>query len=414
MYWNNIRTYYKSILYVFLFCVSLNIPILLFINPIVDWLTYFSDIDAVEGEVSTNEGYITFILFSLINLPMFITLLYRHKVDTYTNFITNHIYEFSYFLIIGLLCYVNPASLITGSDYGMLQFMGISGVIFGLLKKYKFFPIKEILLLILIITLSICGNNVVYNFFKDTSAYGNFIFYVLFYLLGYLFVLTTVPIAQRIDSAKIKLTELKNFISRQIGKISKILVIEILIIFIFFYIRSITKTLYGGDLLIHEPIALNKTSSVSMNDSQYQYSISFWMYINATSPGHSYSSSEYTDVMVYGNNVLLAYNGLKNKLKIIMKNDKDKITETIKQLPLQKWNHFVLSYNNGVFDIFMNGELLKSNTFVPKISSHEIIFGTENGVNGDICNVLLFKSVLSNEKITTLYSRYKNKNPPIL
>ncbi len=414
MYWNNIRTYYKSILYLFLFCITLNIPILLFINPIVNWLTSFSDIDAVEDEVSSNEGYITFILFSLINLPMFITLLNRYKIDTYTNFITNHIYEFSYFLIIGLLCYVNPAGLITGSDYGMLQFMGISVVIIGLLKNYKSLPIKELLLTLLIISLSICGNNVVYDFFKDTSTYVQFIIYVLFYILGYVFVLTTVPISERIEYAKIKLSTLTEFIGRQIGKISSILVIEIVIILIFFYVRSITKTLYGGDLLIHEPISLNKTSSVSINDYQYQYSLSFWTYINATSPAHSSSSSEYTDVMVYGDNLLMAYNGLKNKLQIIMKNENDKITETIKHVPLQKWNHFVLSYTNGVFDIFMNGELVKTHTIIPQLSTHEIIFGSEDGVNGDICNVLLFKTVLSKEKINSLYSRYKFKNPPIL
>ena len=128
MYWSNISTYSTSIFYVFLFCTALNIPIVMFINPIVNWLTSFSDIDADEEVVSSKEGYIMFALFSLINLPMFITLLYRHKIDN-ANFITNHIYEFFYVTLIVLLSMLNPAGLITGSEYQVLPFMVVSMII---------------------------------------------------------------------------------------------------------------------------------------------------------------------------------------------------------------------------------------------------------------------------------------------
>ena len=413
MYWSNISTYSTSIFYVFLFCTALNIPIVMFINPIVNWLTSFSDIDADEEVVSSKEGYIMFALFSLINLPMFITLLYRHKIDN-ANFITNHIYEFFYVTLIVLLSMLNPAGLITGSEYQVLPFMVVSMIIFGLLKQYVVLPVKEVLLVLGVIALSICGTNMAYNFFKDMSNYAPIVIYALLYILGYLFVLTTVPLSVRIDAVKLKVGSLYQLIRKRIGKVSTILAIEIFVIFMFFYIRSFTKTYYGGTLLIHEPIPLDIPKAVTVNDSQYHYSVSFWLYINATSPSHSYSSSEYTDVMVYGDNVLMAYNALKNSLQVIMKNEADEIIETIKGVHLQKWNHFVFSYANGIFDIFMNGELLKSNTLVPKMSTHEIMIGAENGVNGDLCNMLFFNKVLTKEKIASLYSHYKLKNPPIL
>jgi hypothetical protein len=307
-----------------------------------------------------------------------------------------------------LLEILNPGGLINNSDYATLPFIVVTFVLFGIFKQYTSLPIKETLLVIGTIALSICGNTVTSNFIKDTSTYAIFLTYVAFYIVGYYYVLATVPLSQRIN-------RLMEFVRARQVKVSKVLLAEIVVILLFFYIRTITKTYYGGNLLIHAPIPLDTPKSVTTNDdAKYHYSLSFWIYINATSPGHSNSSGDYTDIMVYGDNLLMAYNNTTNSIQIIMKNNDNKIVETIRHVKLQKWNHFVLSYANGVFDIFMNGDLVKSNTIVPKISTYEIVFGAENGVNGDVCNVLFFNKVLSKEKINSLYSTYKNNNPPIL
>ena len=421
MYWNNIRTYYKSIIYVFLFCTALNIPILIFIKPIVKYLTSLVDTNPTTSEEAvTFEGYIVFIIFSLINLPLVRILLYRNSIDPFYNYL----YTFFYCVIVILLCILNPVGLINGNEYAVLPYIVISFVIFALLKQYVYLPVREFILVISAVTLSICANNVIANVYTEQTSYKTLI-YFLFYMIGYSFVTTSVTLSQRIENFKTLLSPIYPYIKPIytfmikpiymviIGQsnVSKVLVAEILFILVFFYLRSITKTYYGGKLLLHAPRPLNEVNTVSTNDAQYHYSLSFWMYVNAS---HINSTSEYTDVMVYGDNVLMAYNGLGNKIQIIMKNEKDEIIETIKNIRLQKWNHFVLSYTNGVFDIFMNGTLMKSNTIVPKLSMHEIVFGAENGVNGEVCNVLFFNKVLSKEKINSLYSHYKDKNPPIL
>lgn len=400
--------YYKSIIYVFLFCTALNIPILIFIKPIVSYLTSLVDTDPTTKDDASvaSEGYIVFILYSLVNIPLVGTLLYRNSIDTFYN----NLYTFFYGVIVILLCILNPLGVINGDEYAVLPYIVISFGIFALLKQYVFLPVREFILVISAITLSICANNITANVYTGQTSYKTLVIYLVFYILGYLFVLTTVPLSQRIESFKRLVTPIYTTI-RNHSKVSNVLVAEILFILVFFYMRSITRTYYGGTLLLHAPVPLNIVKSVSTNDAQYHYSVSFWIYINA-SQGNS--SNEYTDVMVYGDNILMAYNGLGNKVQIIMKNETDEIIETIKNVRLQKWNHFVLSYTNGIFDIFMNGDLMKSNTIVPKISNHEIVFGSENGVNGDVCNVLFFNQVLSKEKINSLYSHYKHKNPPVL
>ena len=150
MYWNNIRKYYKSIIYVFLFCTALNIPILIFIKPIVNYLTSLVDTNPNTNEEAVSfEGYIVFILFSLINLPLVRTLLYQNSIDPFYNYL----YTFFYCAIVILLCILNPVGLINGNEYAVLPYIVISFVIFALLKQYVYLPVREFILVIKLIIL---------------------------------------------------------------------------------------------------------------------------------------------------------------------------------------------------------------------------------------------------------------------
>lgn len=81
-------------------------------------------------------------------------------------------------------------------------------------------------------------------------------------------------------------------------------------------------------------------------------------------------------------------------------------------IPLQKWNHVVLSYANGTLDLFLNGELKKSTVAVPQTSSQEIIVGSEGGVSGQLCTFMFHDKVLTMDEIQALYTQFKDKNPP--
>ena len=42
-------------------------------------------------------------------------------------------------------------------------------------------------------------------------------------------------------------------------------------------------------------------------------------------------------------------------------------------LPLQKWNHFVLNYDGGTLDVFLNNELVGSKIKVVPFMTHDVI-----------------------------------------
>ena len=82
---------------------------------------------------------------------------------------------------------------------------------------------------------------------------------------------------------------------------------------------------------------------------------------------------------------------------------------------LQKWNNIIINYNGGVLDIFLNGELVKSdNGVVPYYTLDNLTIGQDNGIKGGICSVVYFKRALTNSNIYYLYNMVKNKTIPAI
>ena len=197
-----------------------------------------------------------------------------------------------------------------------------------------------------------------------------------------------------------------------------------------FYIQQ------GGTLYIHEPVYTNKLTTIGTyqdlnnnTDYDYNYAISFWAFFDAFSPSTNPSYNKYTSIVNYADKPNILYNSQENTLLITMKYPKfsnlehnpldldkngNRILLKRTDILLQKWNNIIINYNGGTFDIFLNGELIKSNIdVVPYYTLDNLTVGQQNGYIGGICNFVYYKRTLTANNINIIYNSMKNKTPPI-
>lgn len=226
----------------------------------------------------------------------------------------------------------------------------------------------------------------------------------------------------------------------------------------------------GGKQLINQPvytdILTNVGSYQNLSGSEtfdYQYAMSFWFYLDAFPPSTNASYRKVVPLLSYGENPAIKYSSENNTLYITVKqktdsnsigdfvveekntdsavkwkNVQENITdaiEKIKSMPfgneidangnriiykhpdvqLQKWNHILLNYSGGTLDVFYNGELVKSAIeVVPYIKLDMLTVGSENGISGNIANLMYFNQPLDYLTVNTLYTSLKDKNPPVI
>jgi hypothetical protein len=216
--------------------------------------------------------------------------------------------------------------------------------------------------------------------------------------------------------------------------------------FLFYPAIDLKYDTQNGDLILVNPISLNKQTTISdyatlnninINDSNmnkieynYNYAMSFWINIGAILTFSSSAYNENVSILNYNFAPNLVYNPNKNELIIQIREeinanineDKGRDNNDIKIIPifvkkdvlLQKWNHIVFQYNGGIVDIFINGVLEKSiDNIIPKMTLGNLDVGQNGGIAGGLCNLVYFKKILSIQEIETLYNTFKNKSPPV-
>jgi hypothetical protein len=218
------------------------------------------------------------------------------------------------------------------------------------------------------------------------------------------------------------------------------LVFAIILLVIYFTMPSIFNKLnmQGGKQLVNKPVYTDSQYSLGtyeqLNGSDnlnYQYAISFWVFIDAMPPNTSASYSKFTSLLNFGNKPNVLYNGKTNTLMITMNQkdlkgttnnkltdfdeDNNRIIYKDNNVLLQKWNNIIINYNGGILDIFLNGELVKSDIgVVPYYTIDNLTIGENGGIKGGMCNVIYFSKALNSSNIYYLYNMVKNKTPPVL
>ena len=225
----------------------------------------------------------------------------------------------------------------------------------------------------------------------------------------------------------------------------------------------------GGEQLLNSPVSTNTITSIStkqffIDDKfNYQYALSFWFYLDSFPLNTSASYLKNAQLLSHSNMPSVKYNPSTNTLFITVVPDNtndngsatDKLNtvetddigekwinektefknqiEKVKNMNmnyeddsdgnkiiykdtnvlLQKWNQVVFNYNGGTLDVFYNGKLVKSAIeIVPYMKLDMLTIGSENGVSGNIANVIYFKQPLDLLTINTLYTSLKDENPP--
>jgi hypothetical protein len=216
------------------------------------------------------------------------------------------------------------------------------------------------------------------------------------------------------------------------------LVVAILLIVAYFGLPKLFNkfSLQGGKQLVNKPVYTNSQYSLGTYEElngnpnfDYQYAISFWVFLDAVGPNTNGSYENYTSLLNFGNKPNVLYNGKINTLMITMQqknlekstNNKfiefddngNRILYKSNDILLQKWNNIIINYNGGVLDIFLNGVLVKSDLgVVPYYTLDSLTIGENDGLKGGICNVIYFNKPLTAYKISNLYNLVKLKSPP--
>jgi hypothetical protein len=394
----NVQLYWKYLVGLLIYAIVLNIPFLIYIDAISNAMTNFFSIHETDNQI----GYLIYGMMAILQLPLIVQLL------------NNLLYDILYGLVIILMGIFNPGEFLT-TPYKPRYLIILIILLFIALR---FVP--SVLKVLLVVLMAAASTNEILSFYYKPSF--AFLAYIIIYIIGYVVCFITLnparfkPIFDFIQWIKTNLYYLWFRFMQLIVMLlrsPKVYLGAILAVIGFallhLYIRTIAKQTYGGTTLVHKPIPLDKVTSYKV-PVNYHYTLSFWFYIQPSAPSYSLSSTEYSTLLLHGDNVLVTYNGQKNKLQVKLKGD-DMVSIRV---PLQKWNHMALIYTNGVMDILMNGKLIQSETWVPHTLTKDLVIGAQKGINGDICNVLYYDKVMTHAFVKALYQEFKDMNPPIV
>lgn len=174
----------------------------------------------------------------------------------------------------------------------------------------------------------------------------------------------------------------------------------------------------GGQSVLNEPvsIAMPRVLRTLPKDDQ-QLAVSFWFFLPAAGANTSAAYNRDALIVSVGDAPRVVYNAKQNRLRLVSGKDNNskEILYEATNVPLQRWNNIVLNYDSGVLDVFLNNQLVHSvGSYVPLFGNAGLLVGETDGIDGDVCNVMLFDKPLSSARMKVLYNLTAARTPPIL
>ena len=164
---------------------------------------------------------------------------------------------------------------------------------------------------------------------------------------------------------------------------------------------------YGKKIGIFQGIDPKKVEHE--NCFNYNYSISFKIWINPQGDWTNYSYNNKANILNFGDVLFVKWDDQKMQFIATTTRKSNNITKLtvysipIESYPLQRWNDFVINYNGGTLDIFMNGSLESSTpNITPIMGYHSVTVGENNGIYGGIKDVIYYNKMLNINDIRNL------------
>ena len=156
------------------------------------------------------------------------------------------------------------------------------------------------------------------------------------------------------------------------------------------------------DLAFYNSDSISQTLIGNINGNKYHYSFSFWIYLFSD---HTHFGKD--TILAYGSRPSMYYNHKTKELSVEIKSkDKKHTLYSSSDILYQRWNHIVMNYNYGTFDLFINNNLVStSGDIVTYISPDELLqvgFNTNTNLGG-IAQLLYSEHPFSLNEIGSLY-----------
>ena len=237
-----------------------------------------------------------------------------------------------------------------------------------------------------------------------------------------------------------------------------LIAIECILLLVLYVLPKLMKPRYSKSTttILKEPVFLNERQQIAdykvlalddvvanpfLQEVRFRtnYSISFWAYLNPkgtvsmpilrlgdqSDPGGkpvvSYANGKYT----------FQFTNQKSSNQKSSNNESIPSHEVV--LPSQKWNFFVITYNDHTVDLFVNGNLEKTYDielptygpgdvievgYTPSRAASDMMgidysaSSATDSLSGAICNVNYYKTPMTQRQIVTEYNLLMFKNPP--
>jgi len=378
------------------------------------------------------------LLFTMVGIIM--AILYTAAYDPKS--LTSNTYAYVLLIVIpSIFAFYFSAPLIASDNGGGMAKLGLIGLLLLIFSSVIYFYINmnsssfgalSYLIAFCGLLITIVGLAMLFymigNYLKSFTGIPGFIVYFIFYIPCLL-----------IDFAKYILKEF-----RMTSRVIYVLFfIEIALILLYNYLPKLVDYVdkKDGVVLLQDGVFLDKpliigTSKIleipesNLENNNYpivyekNYSFSMWIYLK-NQPSNFSSYSQETPIFDFGEGKpkITYYNNIKDEVHknkyIIYFTDKNySVLAHEITLPLQKWNNFVFNYSSSKVNLFVNGELVKSFKFTNNnphiVATDNITVGSENGLDGAICNVRYYPYNLSISHITSSYNLLMYKNPPVI